>query len=432
MNYFLTFFVFVTFMAPTQVGFAQDSKGTTSWNQWGGIGRNFSLPDADQVEYRKPPKPIWTRKIGPGHSAIVTDGEFGYCQFLDNEQEALRKFELDSGKTVWQIKYPTRYRTSNSQYVGPHATPAVAGNSIIVASVDAQILAFELSTGKLNWKRSLPDSFQTKLPQSGYASSPLIYREMVMVPGLGASQKKETETYIPNLPEKSPPGMVALDLETGKTVWKSESFRSSHGSPILVELEGQPMLVLHGMFHLIGINPADGKQIWKHLLRRQAADNVSFTPIWDQDRQQFLVTHGYCDRGTQAVGIKLVESKWQTQLNWQNRNLRIVHTNGIMLGRYLVGTNREPSTLMVGVEIDSGETKFRQRGFGKSNLVGSKEFAMVLDEQGQLRGMRVSESGLKDAWRLNALDSTAWTAPTVAGRQLLVRDATELKMFRFE
>ena len=56
------------------------------------------------------------------------------------------------------------------------------------------------------------------------------------------------------------------------------------------------------MFELVGIDPQDGNVLWRQMLRREAADNVTFTPIWDAARRQVLISHG-TNEGKQKVSM---------------------------------------------------------------------------------------------------------------------------------
>ena len=86
---------------------------------------------------------------------------------------------------------------------------------------------------------------------------------IVIVPTLGESQQTETESYEPTTRTGSVPGMVGLSLQNGKTSWKSNSFRGSHASPLVVDIENQPTIVFHGMFQLVGLDPSDGRILWR-------------------------------------------------------------------------------------------------------------------------------------------------------------------------
>ena len=409
----------------------QQTVQKQSWKQWGGITRDFQLHEIPQQSLSTKPRLVWTKNIGPGHSAIIVKNGYGFCQFLDGKQEVIRKFNVQDGQTIWEHKYEVSYASSFPNYAGPHATPAISNGTLVIASIDAQIHALSCESGSVTWSTDLKIAYGLQLPQSGYASSPLICDNVVVLPTLGQATHQESESYDPDS-SSSIPGLVGLNLENGTEVWRTKSFRSSHGSPILINLSNQPTVVLHGMFELVGIAPSTGVILWRQLLRQIPADNVSFTPIWDPQRIQFLVSHGYCSKGTQAVGVTCSLGKWRTKINWTNRDQRTVHTNGVLSGNLLISTNRSPATLMTAIRASDGKTVFRKRGFGKCNFLAAGQTLIILDESGKLMSATIENGELKENWRINALGSGAWTVPTVAGRYLLVRDAKQLKMFRFD
>ncbi len=379
---------------------------------------------------------LWERSLGKGHSAVVCDGESVYSQHLESEHEVVSCWRLDDGNLHWSYRYAVGFHSYHAPYDGPHSTPALGNNYIITASIDAQIHAIDAADGLLIWQVDLKEVCGTRLPQSGYASSPLIWNDCVILPALGEATKEETEDFVlnPDVPAGRDvvPGAVALDIRTGKEVWRTETFRSSHSSPIALKIDCQPMIVFHTMFELIGVDPADGSILWRQLLRSAAADNVSFTPLWDSERRQFLVCHGYCDFGAQAIMLEKINGKWRSEIAWTNSRMQIVHTNGVLTGTTLIGTNRETATLLVGIDVRDGSTLFRQRGFGKSNLLVTEDRLLILDEGGELVAGQLDEQGFTEQWRDPVLDAKAWTVPSVvAGQFLLMRDNRQLKVYRF-
>ncbi len=405
------------------------------WNQWGGPERNFVAALPAIGEPLPQPKILWKRPLGKGHSAIVTDGEFGYSQHLDGDQEVLEKWRIGDGVIVWSYRYDIDYHASMEIYDGPHATPAIVADRVILVGIDARVHTVDLASGQLIWSRDLCVDYGTRLPQCGYACSPLVWRDRVIFPTLGESTSEETERFDPGPPipdnREAIPGAVALDIKTGNEVWRSATFRSSHSSAIAVEIQNRPMLVFHGMFELVGVDPDTGDILWRQLLRRAAADNVSFTPIWDVRRAQFLVAHGYCDFGAQAIGLQRVGDTWQTDINWTNPRMQPVHTNAVLAGDILVGTNRSPTTLLTGVDVRNGKTVFRQRGMGKANLLADGSRLLILDENGELVSGRLGDGRFSESWRMPVLTGQAWTAPSISGRLLLLRDDREIRVYEF-
>ncbi|MEM6366623.1 MAG: PQQ-binding-like beta-propeller repeat protein, partial [Planctomycetota bacterium] len=331
---------------------------------------------------------------------------------------------------------PISYHAGNRQYDGPHSTPCFDASCLIKISIDAHLDAIDLETGNVRWSRDLRKDFGTQLPQSGYAASPLIHDGVVIVPTLGIAQPTETEFFDNAEVSKrtrgrsATPGAVALNLESGRMEWRTESFRSSHASPNIATIDGQTTVLFHGMFELIGVNPSDGSILWRHLLRPVAADNVAFMPLWDRHNHRVLISHGYCDRGTQAITVGRQDGRWKTDLSWSNRDLRLVHSNAVVAGTTLVGVNDVGGTVSVGLNIRDGRTIFKKRSSPRNFLCGQESDVLSLGHSGKMSNQTVSQDGLQNRWTFQALNSTSWTVPSLVGDRLLLRDNAALRVYQ--
>ncbi len=379
----------------------------SGWSQWGGSDRSFQI---DLAPGGTSFKELWSRKHGNGQAAVISDGELGFSVFNQGDQDHVQSWRVDSGEIVWQSKYDVAYHSFRDDYDGPHSTPLLTNRLLITVSIDANVIAMDRKTGEIVWRRNLQKDFGTKLPQSGYASSPILVGDNIVVPTLGLGH----------------PGAVALDAATGKTVWESYDFESSHASPIVIEHASQTHLVFHGMYDLVGLDPASGKRLWEQPLRTEAADNITFTPLWDSENKQILIAHGYCDFGAQAIKIFADGGNWKSKVQWTNRLIRTVHTNGVLHRGMMIASTRDPGKLLTGIRLVDGKTVFRQRGYGKANVLASENELILLDEGGDLIVGEIQEDKFVEQGRQNVLKSNAWTVPSIAGNVLLVRDRFSL------
>ncbi|MEM6474200.1 MAG: PQQ-binding-like beta-propeller repeat protein, partial [Planctomycetota bacterium] len=312
-------------------------------------------------------------------------------------------------------------------------------SSVVTVSIDATVKAIDRETASVRWSRNLRTDFGARLPQSGFASSPLVYKNHVILPTLGHPQSAETERYAgaSDKPDSdriskqsSIPGAVALELSTGRTIWRSKTFRSSHASPTIVEIDGQETLVFHGLFELVGLDPSTGSVLWRHLLRELAADNVTCTPIWDASSNRMLISHGYCEKGTQAIEIKRTGDRWLTRTAWTNSRLRAVHTNIIRVGSTLLGVNSVGAELAVGINVRDGRTLFRERSTA-ANFICDDGIVMGLTHSGLIFVANVNEHGLEELWSQKILEPGCWTVPSFAGSRVLIRNGSEVRSLRF-
>lgn len=381
------------------------SSQPSTWPQWGGPDRNF------QVRQRildQPPMPLWERELGAGHAGVVSDGVRLYVPHGRGSTESVSAIDPASGKTVWRADYKVQVQSSTGRYAGPHATPLLAGGLIVTAAVDGQIRAWDTGSGDLVWRRELVREFGSDLAQFGYASSPVRWRDTVILPGLGGDA----------------PGAIALALEDGRTIWAKHDFLSSHSSPVLLACGAREHLVIHGRDDIVGLDPETGEMLWMCGVREDAYDNVAFSPVWDPVRSLLLVSHGYDRSGVQAIRLEQGRDGWRASKVWKNARLKIEHGNAVIVDGRLFGSAGQ---FLGAIDLDTGRLDFKRRGFPKSTLVAAGDDLLVLAENGEVSFVEPLEDGVRVRWSLDVLEPEAWTAPVVQEDRIILRDRRTLK-----
>jgi outer membrane protein assembly factor BamB len=140
-------------------------------------------------------------------------------------------------------------------------SPVTNGELVVVHFGNGDLAAYDFD-GKLQWRRNFQDDYGAYTIWWGHANSPVLYRKLVisvcMQDSLADVGDKQAASYL-----------VAHDLETGAERWKSERMtgaRAEEGdaytTPILVDVDGRPQLIVMGANQLDAYDPATGKQLW--------------------------------------------------------------------------------------------------------------------------------------------------------------------------
>jgi outer membrane protein assembly factor BamB len=162
-------------------------------------------------------------------------------------------FHRDTGKLLWeQTAYegaPKEKRHMKATYA--NATPVTDGRVVVALFGSQGIYAYDLE-GKPLWKRDLGrinvGAYDLKDYEWGTASSPILYRDMVIV------QCDQQEGSF----------LIALDRASGKTVWKTERDEiPSWGTPAIFAGKQRTELVTNGSNFIRGYDPMTGKELWK-------------------------------------------------------------------------------------------------------------------------------------------------------------------------
>ena len=390
------------------------SPNGLEWPEWGGPGRDFSVDVALNPDWTtRPPDVLWKRSLGNGHSAISASEGRLYTAFGARGDETVVALDAATGSTLWSASNSVSYQSHRVDYDGPHATPLVSGGRVIVVSIDASVRCYASDDGALLWSRDLVRDHAVQLPQSGYAASPVRWRDSVLLPGLGGSG----------------PGALALSIVTGETLWAVEKFRSSHASPVIVDFGGRPHAVFHGMDWLFGLDPGSGGVLWKHRLRNNAADNVSFTPLWDSVGNQLILSHGYDRAGARGIRLALEAGSFSVSEAWRNPRLKVNFGNGVLIGRTLFASDGYSPSFLVAIDIDSGNLLFKKRGFQKATFLAVRDQLLILEEDGKL-SIASTRGQFNVASTLQLPGLTAWVVPTLLGNTLYQRDRSSITAVR--
>ncbi len=124
-------------------------------------------------------------------------------------------------------------------------TPISDGKRVYVFFGKSGALAFDLDGNQL-WQTGLGTESDPR--RWGSSSSPILYKNRLIVTASAESQ-----------------ALVALDVETGKEVWRQEAqgFANLWGTPILVPVDAeQSDLVVGVPYEIWGFNPETGKLRW--------------------------------------------------------------------------------------------------------------------------------------------------------------------------
>jgi outer membrane protein assembly factor BamB len=163
--------------------------------------------------------------------------------------------DRENGRTIWQQTayegVPREKRHIKATYA--NATPATDGKTIVAFFGSQGLYAFDMN-GRLRWKKDLGvlNTGAYDLPEYewGTASSPIIYKNLAIV-----QCDTQNESFV-----------LAADLATGKTVWKTvRKELPSWGTPTVYASSsgGGAELVTNASNFIRGYDPDTGAERWR-------------------------------------------------------------------------------------------------------------------------------------------------------------------------
>ena len=161
------------------------------WPQWGGPHRNF-VTDAPGIKDTWPaagPRVVWKRALGEGFSAVSVLGPTLYTMYGRRGEEVVVAAETSNGKTKWEHATSVSFHSGAPEMgSGPYAAPLLVGDRVFTTGVTGRLQSLDAKTGKPLWTEQLwLDHKGTRLDY-GYSSSPIAFRELVIVPAGGTGR----------------------------------------------------------------------------------------------------------------------------------------------------------------------------------------------------------------------------------------------------
>jgi outer membrane protein assembly factor BamB len=387
------------------------SLRAADWPQWGGPQRNFMIESTGLAKSWPVdgPRRLWSRELGEGYSGIAVDGGRLFTLVHRDNQEVVIALEAETGRTLWEYSYDVTFLKDMNmdKGSGPHSTPLVDGMRVFTTGVTGQLHSLDKETGRPVWSHDLHKEFNATVLARGYSSSPIAYRDLVIVP-VGGRQH----------------GLIAFRQKGGSVAWKGQDFNNSHSSPTLIQFEGQDQLVVLMHKVIAGLDPQSGELIWS-LPHEVIGDHIVFTPLWGSDNLLFY-SSAY-NGGSRLLRLSRSDGKTHAEELWFNNKMRVHHGNVIRIGDCIYGSSGDfGPAFLTALDVRTGKVLWQERSFAKAMLLYADGKFIILDEDGHLSLAKLNRQGVEIVSRAEILSSNAWTPPSLVGTKLYLRDRKKL------
>jgi len=387
-------------------GAAAPASPADAWPRWGGPDGDFKVAAsglADSWPDTGPPV-VWNRELGAGYATIAADDGVLYTGYRDGDEDVFAALDADDGATIWEYRYeaPTREANMVQFGKGPNATPLIVGDRLVVLGYTGVLSAVDRAGGERIWSHELHDDFGADVLEFGFAASPIVHDGHVIVL-VGGSQH----------------GVVAFDPADGSVAWSGPAGSVSYATPIVIDVDGTSQLVYFSADEIVGLDPADGTRLWGHPAVNQYRNNAS-DPSWGPGNLLWVATQ--LDGGTRALRLAHDAEGTRVEQVWESGKMSIHHWNTLRLGDHVYASIGSNASILAGIDVRNGEILWRERGFEQVKFVHAGEQTVLLDGEGNLALADLSPEGLNVRSQVRIMESQTWTAPTLVGTRLYLRD----------
>lgn len=364
------------------------------WSQWRGPTRDGISTETGWTHQwgAEGPKVLWKTSVGIGCSSFTTAGDRVYTIGNKDDTDTVWCFEANSGKVLWKFSYPQPL-DPNMFEGGPGCSPAIDGKRVYTVARHGLLNCLE--DGRLIWSKHLVKDLGGKQPTWGYAVSPLVLGDMLLLEpgGKGASA-------------------VALNKLTGAIVWKTGDDPASYSSPIVVTPGANPSVAFFNAFGLVVRTANDGKELWRFPWKTSYDVNAA-TPLPVGDA--VFISSGY------NHGAALVRPAGdKATAVWESKVMRNQMNSSVLWEGHVYGFDE--STLKC-VDVQTGVEKWKKQGLGKGSLKLADGKLVILGEKGQLIVARPNPAQYESVAEAQILGKDrCWVVPTLSHGRLFAKN----------
>jgi outer membrane protein assembly factor BamB len=382
------------------------------WTQWGGPHRNFQT-EAKGLKDTWPasgPRVVWKRPLGEGYSSPAVENGVLYTMYGKPRGEIVIAADAETGKTLWEQSDSMAFQSDAAQEMGngPYSTPLIVGDRLFTTGVAGRLQCLDKKTGKVLWTQQLLDDHQGSRLMYGYASSPIAFRDTVIVP-VGGRNKS----------------IMAFSQADGKVAWAKNSFGNVYSSPLLINVDGLEQLAVLMDGAMLAVNPHNGDLQWQVPFKADYSIAIA-TPVWGPDKRLFISAE--YNAGAKVIELQRNGQQTTAKELWSSPRLRLHHGNAIRIGDtiYFSSGGRGSQAILSAVDVPSGKIHWQERSIEKATFVWADQKLITLDQDGQLMIAHPSPQGFKIATKAQLLTRLSWTPPTLVGTRLYIRDRKEM------
>lgn len=361
------------------------------WPHWRGPNRDGISTESNWTPEGRE-KPLWSRSVGRGYSNVCISGGRLFTMGFDAEAEADFVFCLDpeTGEELWSFAYEAQLM-DNMHEGGTLTTPVAEGERVYLLSRMGFFYCLDAGTGDVLWDHSVTEEFGVEIGSFGLPASPLLLEEMVVI-NVGRA--------------------VALDKETGKTIWATEDYGYAYAVPATMEVDGRALLVVPNDIGYVVLDRRTGEEVARHEVDSVYHTQVA-TPIVMGSR--FFVSTGF-DGGSCAM-LELTDEG--IEVVWGNKRMLNKMTGCVLIDDHLYGFD---DAVLKCLDLDGNEA-WRERGLGTGALSAAAGRLIVLSEKGELLIAPATPAGFAPQARSKVFEEgVCWTSPVLSKGRIFCRN----------
>ncbi len=374
------------FRGPDRSGIADGKIEVSEWN-----GNNLDL--------------VWKHEVGSAFSELIFENNIMYTMISEivdsvSGSEFVAAFDEKTGKLIWKSRVDSIYFDEDNWGDGSRATPVYDEENIYSLSGHGKLTATSKKDGKQKWQVNIKKDFGSTTPRWGYATSPLLFNNTVIMEVGGTDSR----------------AFAGFNPEDGSVKWTSGNGMSSHDSPLLTTIDGQDQIIFANG-NILYSYTSEGDTLWTFKLPMA---RLTAMPLKIDDNKIFL-------SGVRNPGFFIIQvednkpNQILTGNTMKNDFSSCVYHDGFIYGFNVAAVRC--------ISAETGEAKWTKRGYGKGALMMVDGKLVIISDKGKLIIVEATPEKYTELATVQAVDGKSWTAPSFNNGRIYVRNLTQMACY---
>lgn len=358
------------------------------------------------------PREKWRRKVGCGYSSPVCLGTKLFLVQRVEDEEFVECCDTDSGASIWQFRYPTKYQCRFNYSSGPYSTPVLDDRYVYAVSAEGTMRCLDQSNGRMIWQREFAKEYD--LPEGLFAvgTSPLLEGDRLIFNLGGVDQNA---------------GVIAVNKQNGETLWTATNQGASYATPIAATIHGRRIVFAVTFEGLVALDPNMGKVFWSIPFRPKGSQTVNATsPVVASDLVLMVTGPGPGSLCVRVHSDGSYEEVWRDRRVLDSQFNNLTYLDGHVYG---YTSSRQGGATLNCVEMETGTLRWQhQSKLGRGSLLAVDGQIILWGEHGHLGSIDINPDRpiQRSMTTSPLLDAPCYSAPALHRGLLYLRNESSL------
>jgi outer membrane protein assembly factor BamB len=377
-------------------------------SQWRGPNRDGIYTESGLLKKwpEAGPKLLWQFDgLGEGYTSAAVTSKGIYTTGMINGTGNIFALDL-KGKLLWKKEYGPEWTDSHT---GVRSTPLVVNDKLYFLSSFGMLFCMNCTTGQTIWATDMVKQYGSENIKWGITENLLFDGNTLYCTagGTGAS-------------------LIALDLNTGKELWKSKSNgeKSAYCSPMIIKLQNKKIVVTIMQYSICGFDAVTGSQLWKFDYRMDP-DVHPNTPV-------YINGYIYCGSGygLGSVMLKLAPDGNSVSEVWKEASCDPKMGGVVVLNGRIYGTGDRNRKFFC-LDWKTGKELFSMRDLAPANLIADDGLIYVYAESGKVNLLepQTDKVNIISSFTVPSGEGPHWAHLVIKDKKLYVRHGNSLMVY---